>query len=41
MPEEVRDEAITFRQPYQTLYYCIENGGPIREMQAPEEQRSQ
>ena len=27
-PEAVRDEVIAFRQPYQTLYYCFENGLP-------------
>ena len=27
-PEEVRDEVMAFRQPYQTLYYCFENGLP-------------
>jgi len=27
-PEVVRDEVIAFRQPYQTLYYCFENGLP-------------
>jgi len=29
-PEDVRDEVIAFRQPYQTLYYCFENGAPDR-----------
>lgn len=29
-PEAVRDEVIAFRQPYQTLYYCFENGLPGR-----------
>jgi glycine hydroxymethyltransferase len=29
-PEVVRDEVIAFRQPYQTLYYCFENGLPGR-----------
>jgi len=29
-PEEVREEVIAFRQPYQTLYYCFENGIPDR-----------
>jgi len=28
MPQDVRDEVIAFRQPYQTLYYCFENGAP-------------
>ena len=28
VPEEVRDEVIAFRQSYQTLYYCFENGLP-------------
>lgn len=27
-PEAVRDEVIAFREPYQTLYYCFENGEP-------------
>ncbi len=27
-PEAVRGEVIAFRQPYQTLYYCFENGLP-------------
>ncbi len=27
-PEDVGDEVIAFRQPYQTLYYCFENGLP-------------
>ena len=27
-PETVRDEVIAFREPYQTLYYCFENGTP-------------
>ncbi len=29
-PEAVLDEVIAFRQPYQTLYYCFENGLPNR-----------
>src|SRR6266849_2834584 len=29
-PEAVRDEMIAFRQPYQMLYYCFENGLPGR-----------
>lgn len=28
MPEEVRDDVIAFRESYQTLYYCFENGLP-------------
>ena len=28
MLQDVRDEVIAFRQPYQTLYYCFENGTP-------------
>jgi len=27
-PQGVREEVIAFRQPYQTLYYCFENGAP-------------
>src|SRR5690348_2797127 len=27
-PEKIGDEVITFRQPYQTLYYCFEHGLP-------------
>jgi len=27
-PEAVIDDVIAFRQPYQTLYYCFENGLP-------------
>lgn len=27
-PEDVRDEVIAFREAYQTLYYCFENGLP-------------
>jgi glycine hydroxymethyltransferase len=27
-PEVVRDEVVAFRQSYQTLYYCFENGLP-------------
>jgi glycine hydroxymethyltransferase len=27
-PEVVRDEVVAFRQAYQTLYYCFENGLP-------------
>ena len=27
-PEAVIDDVIAFRQPYQTLYYCFENGFP-------------
>ncbi len=27
-PEEVVDDVIAFRQPYQTLYYCFEHGMP-------------
>jgi glycine hydroxymethyltransferase len=27
-PETVREEVIAFREPYQTLYYCFENGTP-------------
>ena len=27
-PEEVVDDVIAFRQPYQTLYYCFEHGIP-------------
>lgn len=27
-PEEVIDDVIAFRQPYQTLYYCFEHGVP-------------
>ncbi len=27
-PEEVVDDVIAFRQPYQTLYYCFEHGVP-------------
>ncbi len=30
MPEDVRDEVVAFRQPYQTLYYCFENGLPTQ-----------
>jgi glycine hydroxymethyltransferase len=28
VPEDMRDEVVGFRQPYQTLYYCFENGLP-------------
>jgi glycine hydroxymethyltransferase len=28
VPEDVRDEVVAFRQSYQTLYYCFENGLP-------------
>ena len=28
VPEAMRDEVVGFRQPYQTLYYCFENGLP-------------
>ncbi len=27
-PEEVVDDVVAFRQPYQTLYYCFEHGVP-------------
>jgi glycine hydroxymethyltransferase len=27
-PEAVRDDVIAFREPYQTIYYCVENGLP-------------
>src|SRR5438067_8797634 len=27
-PEEVVDDAVAFREPYQTLYYCFDNGLP-------------
>ena len=27
-PEDVVDDVIAFRRPYQTLYYCFENGLP-------------
>src|SRR5216683_2328774 len=30
VPENVIDDVIAFRQPYQTLYYCFENGLPGR-----------
>jgi glycine hydroxymethyltransferase len=30
-PEEVRDDVIAFRHPYQTLYYCFEHGQPGRQ----------
>jgi len=30
VPEDVIDDVIAFRQPYQTLYYCFENGLPGR-----------
>jgi glycine hydroxymethyltransferase len=28
-PEEVADDVIAFREPYQTIYYCFENGLPM------------
>jgi len=28
VPEKVVDDVIAFRQPYQTLYYCFDNGLP-------------
>ncbi|HEY6286936.1 MAG TPA: aminotransferase class I/II-fold pyridoxal phosphate-dependent enzyme [Ktedonobacteraceae bacterium] len=28
-PEEVVDDVIAFREPYQTVYYCFDNGIPI------------
>lgn len=28
-PEMVFDDVVAFRQPYQTLYYCFENGLPV------------
>jgi glycine hydroxymethyltransferase len=30
VPEDAIDDVIAFRQPYQTLYYCFENGLPGR-----------
>jgi glycine hydroxymethyltransferase len=30
-PEDVRDDVMAFRQPYQTLYYCFEHGLPGQE----------
>ena len=27
-PEDVLEDVIDFRQPYQTLFYCFENGLP-------------
>lgn len=27
-PEQVMDEVIAFREPYQTVYYCFEQGLP-------------
>ncbi|HEX6477283.1 MAG TPA: serine hydroxymethyltransferase [Ktedonobacteraceae bacterium] len=29
-PETMRDEVVAFRQSYQTLYYCFENGLPAK-----------
>lgn len=29
-PEDVMEDVIEFRQPYQTLYYCFDNGLPVR-----------
>jgi glycine hydroxymethyltransferase len=28
LPEDVMEDVIEFRQPYQTLYYCLDNGLP-------------
>ena len=28
-PESVVEDVIEFRQPYQTLYYCFDNGLPV------------
>ena len=28
-PEDVVDDVIAFRQPYQTLYYCFDHGMPV------------
>ncbi|HLG74830.1 MAG TPA: serine hydroxymethyltransferase [Ktedonobacteraceae bacterium] len=33
-PEAVRDEVVAFRQAYQTLYYCFENGLPAEKESA-------
>jgi len=30
VPEDIRDEVLAFREPYQTLYYCFEHGLPDR-----------
>lgn len=30
LPEQVRDDVVAFRQPYQTVYYCFEHGLPTR-----------
>lgn len=27
-PEKIFEDVIAFRQPYQTLYYCFDNGLP-------------
>ena len=27
-PEDIVDDVIAFRQPYQTLYYCFDHGMP-------------
>src|SRR5947209_17220038 len=29
VPEDVVDDVIAFRQPYQTLYYCFDHGMPV------------
>ena len=28
-PEDVVDDVISFRLPYQTLYYCFDHGIPV------------
>ena len=28
-PEEVVDDVVAFREPYQTVYYCFDNGIPV------------
>jgi glycine hydroxymethyltransferase len=28
-PQNVVDDVIAFREPYQTVYYCFDNGIPV------------
>jgi glycine hydroxymethyltransferase len=29
IPEEVVDDVVAFREPYQTVYYCFDHGVPV------------
>jgi len=28
-PEEVVDDVVAYREPYQTVYYCFDHGIPV------------